>query len=164
MQLKRLDFTKNSFVANGKEYYFESGLSIARFREYQKLEKEAGFSMTFKSIVETLRSMYDLMNTLQFVQASVTLDNLMSGITKIQEKEPTLLKMAALFINTIDEDRTSITPERIALKIEDWAQEYDIRDFFHYALNTINGFTEIYDNAILATSQMEKKLKNQSQK
>lgn len=152
-QLKRIDFEKGVFVANGTTYFIESDMSIARFRQYQMLEKEAAFSTTFAAMFAELRAIYDLMNDIQFVKAAVKLDNLMSGVKKLEEKEPTLLKMAALFINTEDEDRTTITKDQISKKIEDWATEYDVRDFFHFALNTIQGFTEIYKNVTQATSQ-----------
>lgn len=159
-QLKRIDFTKNSFIANGKEYFIESGLSISRFCEYQILEKEAAFSTTFSGMFGELRGVYDLLNSVKFVEASVKLDNLMSGISKLQEKEPTLLKMAALFINTADEDRSTITADQITRKIEDWSHEYDVRDFFTFALSTIKGFTEVYSNGTQNTlAQTETKRK-----
>lgn len=81
----------------------------------------------------------------------------MSGIVKLQEKEPTLLKMAALFINTKDEDRASITQDQISRKIEDWSQEYDVRDFFQFALSTIKNFTAVYSSATQNTLQDQTK-------
>lgn len=150
-QLKRIDFTKTSFIANGKEYFIESGLSISRFCEYQILEKEAAFSTSFSGMFKDLRDIYDLMNSIKFVEASVKLDNLMSGVSKLQEKEPTLLKMAALFINTANEDRATITADQITRKIEDWSHEYDVRDFFNFALSTIKGFTQVYSSATQST-------------
>jgi len=146
-ELKRLDLSKQSFVANGTTYYIESGLSIERFCEYQILEKEAAFSMSFKKIFENLKDVHRLMNEVKFVEAAVKLDNLMRGVAKLEEREPTLLKMCALFINTEDEDRTTINNDMIVKKIEDWKKEYDIRDFFQLALNTVDGFLEIYANA-----------------
>lgn len=146
-ELKRLDLSKQSFVANGTTYYIESGLSIERFCEYQILEKEAAFSMSFKKIFENLKEVHRLMNEVKFVEAAVKLDNLMRGVAKLEEREPTLLKMCALFINTEDEDRTTINNDMIVKKIEDWKKEYDIRDFFQLALNTVDGFLEIYANA-----------------
>lgn len=152
-ELKRIDFSQPFFISNGTTYYIESGMSINRFRHYQILEKEAAFSTTFASMFAELRTIYDLMNSIQFVKASVKLDNLMSGVGKLREKEPTLLKMAALFINTKDEDRTTITEELISKKIEDWATDCDIRDFFQFALNTIQGFTSVYEAVTRDISQ-----------
>lgn len=146
-ELKRLDLSKQSFEANGTTYYIESGLSIERFCEYQILEKEAGFGLSFKKIFDNLKDLHKLMNEVKFVEAAVKLDNLMRGVAKLEEREPTLLKMCALFINTEDEDRTTINNDMIVKKIEDWKQEYDVRDFFRLALNTVDGFLEIYANA-----------------
>lgn len=153
-KLKRLDLSKDSFEANGKTYFIESGLSISRYKDYQILEKEAGFSMDFKGMFGELRAIYDLLNGVKFVEASVKLDNLMTGVSRLQEKEPLLLKMCALFINTADEDRRTITADQISRKVDDWAQEYDVRDFFHLALNTINGFTDIYSGVSQHISEM----------
>lgn len=156
-ELKRLDLSKQSFVANGVTYYIEQALSIERFCEYQILEKEAGFGMTFKKIFENLKELHGLMNNIKFVEASVKLDNLMRGVAKLEEREPTLLKICALFINSAEEDRTSINGDMITKKINDWKEEYDVRDFFTLALNTVDGFIEIYANATQIISKAEKK-------
>lgn len=159
MELKRLDMTKQSFVANGTTYYIESGLSIERFCEYQILEKEAGFGLSFKKIFENLKDLHGLMNNMKFVEAAVKLDNMMTGVAKLEEREPTLLKICALFINAKDEDRTTINNDTIVKKIEDWKKEYDVRDFFTLALNMVDGFLEIYANAtqiISGSSKPEK--------
>lgn len=146
-ELKQLDTTKPSFVANGVTYHIESQLSIERFCEYQLLEKEAGFGMSFKKIFENLQDLHKLMNGVKFVEAAVKLDNLMRGVAKLEEREPTLLKICALFINTEDEDRAVINNDMIVKKIDDWKQEYDVKGFFTLALNTVDGFMEIYANA-----------------
>lgn len=111
-----------------------------------------------------LRGVYDLLNGVKFVEASVKLDNLMSGIKKLEEKEPTLLKLCALFINSKDEDRTSINQDQISRKIEDWATEYDVRDFFSFALTTIKGFTQVYSNVTQVISQVNQTTENEKSK
>lgn len=146
-ELKRLDLNQPSFEANGVTYYIESALSIERFCEYQILEKEAGFGLSFKKIFENLKELHALMNGVKFVEAAVKLDNLMRGVAKLEEREPTLLKICALFINEKEEDRTIINNDMIVGKIANWKKEYDIRDFFTLALNTVDGFLEIYANA-----------------
>ena len=143
-ELKRLDLKKGSFEANGVLYKIETGLSIERFCEYQILEKEAGFGVTFKKVFENLAELHKLMNDIKFVEAAVLLDNIMRGVAKLEEREPTLLKICSLFINSEEEDRTTITDDLISKKIDDWKTEYDVRDFFTLALNTVDGFLEIY--------------------
>lgn len=145
-ELKRLDLTKPRFKANGVHYNIEGGLSIERFCMYQILEKEAGFGVSFKSVFTNLQKLHSLMNNVKFVEAAILLDNMMRGVAKLEEKQPTLLKMCALFINADDEDRSTISEDMIAKKINDWKAEYDVRDFFQVALNTMDGFLEIYNN------------------
>ena len=142
-QLKKLDKTARSFEANGKIYYVETELSIERFHEYQIYEKEAGFGLSFKSMVETIRDAYTDLNQMKAADASVKLHDLLAGITKTAEKEHVLLKICALFMNTEDEDRGTINDDMIARKIEDW-KEYDVNGFFWQALNTVDGFFQIY--------------------
>lgn len=143
-QLKTLDPQARSFEANGKKYFIETKLSIARFHEYQIFEKEAGFSMSFASMVDAIKEAYQDLNQLKAADASVKLHNLLAGISKVAEKEHVLLKMCALFINTEDEDRGEIDDDLITSKIEDWKNEYEVNGFFMLALNTVNGFLRIY--------------------
>lgn len=164
-ELKRLDMTKPSFEANGVTYHIESGLSIERFCEYQILEKEAGFGVTFKKVFDNLKELHGLMNEVKFVEAAVKLDNMLRGVAKLEEREPTLLKICALFINTAEEDRTTINNDMVVKKIEDWKKEYDIRDFFTLALNTVDGFLEIYANATrIISGETKKPAANRSEK
>lgn len=143
-ELKVLDKNARSFEANGKTYYIETQLSIARFHEYQIYEKEAGFGLSFKAMVETLKESYQDLNQMKAADASVKLHNLLAGITKTAEKRHVLLKICCLFMNTKDEDRSIINDDIIAEKIEDWS-EYDVNGFFMQALNTVDGFFQIYN-------------------
>lgn len=152
-ELKRIDFEKGIFEANGKKYFIESQMSIERFCEFQIYEKEAGLGMPFKKIYENLQTVYQDLNATKFADASVRLNDLMHGVAKLDEKEPAALKICALFMNTEDEDRSVITNDMIVKKIEDWKKEYDMRDFFWFALDTVNGFMEIYNRDFRNTSE-----------
>lgn len=155
-ELKRLDLSKPSFTANGKEYFIENSFSIERYCEYQALEKELGFGLSFRGLYENLTKMYDLMNKVKFVEASVLLNDTISGIAKIEEREPTMLKLCALFINTKDEDRATINPDLMMEKMNDWkAEGIDVRDFFTLALNTMDGFIEAYKKLTLNISEIQ---------
>lgn len=160
-KLKQLDPNVRSFVANQKTYYIETQLSIERFHDFQLYEKEAGFSMTFKSLVETLLEVYEDLNQMKVADASVKVHNVLSGITKVQEKEHPLLKICALFMNTEDENRDVITDDMIRTKIEDWAG-YDVGGFFTIALNSVNGFFKIYSDMLQIISANKPKTDNQT--
>lgn len=144
-ELKKLDPNQRSFVANGKTYHIETGLSISRFHMYQIYEKEAGFSLSFESMVSTLREAYQDLNTMKAADASVKINNLLAGLVNVAEKEHVLLKMCALFMNTDDEDRGKINDDMISRKIADWEDEYEVNGFFTQALSTVNGFFKIYN-------------------
>lgn len=143
-ELKKLNPEARSFDANGKTYYIESSLSIARFHQYQIYEKEAGFSLTFKTLVDELKAVYELLNTMKVADASVRINNVLVGTARLQEKESVLLKICALFMNLEDEDRGEINDDMISAKIEDWKNEYEVEGFFSRALNTVNGFFKHY--------------------
>lgn len=144
-ELKRIDFEKGTFEANGKLYTIEGALSIERYAELQILEKELAYGFTVKQIFEKLKILWDYLNKLKFAEAAVLVRDLMAGATRVAERTPTTLKICALFINTEDEDRTTINQDLINKKIEDWkAEGIDMRDFFRVASSSVNGFLEIY--------------------
>lgn len=146
---KRIDMTKTSFMANGKEYFITSHLSVSRFCEFQILEKEVAFSMTFDNVFKEINEACELFDGSKsfgdFAQARIKLDNLRRGIAKLEDKEPSALKLCTLFINAKDEDPSFWNNDLMTQKIEDWKIEgIDVSDFFQLALNTLNGFTDIY--------------------
>lgn len=144
-ELKRIDLNKGVFEANGHQYHIEGALSIERYAEFQILEKEMGYGMTFKGIYDKLEKIYTQLNKLKFADAAVELNNIMRGVAKLEEREPVVLKICALFINRADEDRTTINQDVITQKIADWkAEGVDMRDFFLVASNSVNGYLEIY--------------------
>lgn len=159
VKLKKLDPTARSFVAGGKEYFIETNLSISRFHDYQIYEKEAGFGMTFKDMFQNLLKLREDLNKVKFVDCAVRLDNLINGMAKLEEKEHTLLKMCALFMNTADEDRGEINADMISAKIEAWQNEYEVNGFFTQALSTVNGFLGIYSEMHQSISEALEKPK-----
>jgi hypothetical protein len=143
--LKRIDFEKGTFSANGKEYCIEGGLSIERYAEMQILEKELAYGFTVKGIFDKLRSLWDLLNKLKFAECVIIVNDLMRGAARVQERENAVLKICALFINYEDEDRTAFSQDLMNAKIKDWQTEgIDVRDFFAVALNSVSGFLEVY--------------------
>lgn len=143
-ELKTLDPTARSFTAGGETYYIETKLSIERYAEFQILEKEAGLGTTFENFYTAVSAAYQDLNQLKAADASVKLHNILAGCANLERKEPTLLKICALFMNTKDEDRTTVDEDLISSKIEAWSKEYDIAGFFRIALNTVSGFFKIY--------------------
>ncbi len=161
-ELKRIDFTKDTFEANGVSYFIEKGMSLKRFNEYQILEKETTFGMDFMKMFTLLGEIREAFNECRFIDGSVKLDNLQRGVAQIHTRSPAVMKMCALFINTKDENRQIITEQMIRSKMEDW-NEYDVRDFFTLALNGVKGFIDVYTNFSPIISAQDQVLKSKAE-
>ena len=151
--MKRIDFTKPSFMANGKEYFINGQLSIARFAEFQILELELGLSISFKKLNDELKELDEGISKLKIHELTVEdlykiqkrTRDLRTGVLKLQEKEHGALKLCALFMNTKDEDDTIWSNDLAVQKINDWkAEGYSMDDFFWQALNSVNGYLTTY--------------------
>jgi hypothetical protein len=143
--LKRIDLNTGIFEANGTRYTIEGALTIERYAELQVLEKELGYGLTFKAMFDKLHQAFNLLNKQKPADAAVLLNDMIRGMVKIQEREPVVLKICALFMNTADEDRSSFSQDMYNRKIADWkAEKLDMRDFFTVASNSVNGYIEIY--------------------
>ncbi len=152
MSLKKIDLQAGSFEANGKKYLIETTLSIGRYRKYEEIEIETGYGRSFKDLYDNVRQAYDDLNKSKPADASVKLYNLINGITDPKKKEPFVLRYCALFMNTEEEERASITDDQIQAKISDWQQEgLDIDPFFQFAIHSLPGFLDRYKK-LTATS------------
>lgn len=145
-QLKRINLEKGTFEAGGKTYTIEKGLSLERYVEHTVLEKELAFGTTLKGIFDKLMGLREHLNGAKFVDSAVVLDDILRGIARVEEREPTIYRICALFMNTPDEDRATINEDMITEKITAWkAEGLDVRDFFTVALNSVSGYFGIYE-------------------
>jgi hypothetical protein len=163
IQTKRIDMTKTSFMANGKEYFITSFLSVARFCEFQIFEKEFAYSTDLKSLFKEVSACHKLLkDAVNFGSVSdviIKLDNLQRGIARLEEKEPTALKLCSLFINTVDEDPGFWSVDLMNVKIEDFkASGIEMQDFFQLALTSQHSYIDIYKQMSDKFSTIEKKM------
>lgn len=145
MSTQKLEVGTKSFMANGKKYIVSETISIARFKQYEKLVPRLTFGLDFNQLFANLKTAFEALNKQQFANSAIILHNLMNGISKVEDDNrvnPALL-MASLMINREDED-VSVYNENIALdKINDWQVEgLDMMGFFQFSLSCINGFKE----------------------
>jgi len=147
MEVKRIDFSKNKFEANGRTYTVSGELCIDRFVEFERLQAHVGFGIDFKSIYATLKDAYDNLNKGKMADSAVLIHNLINGIaTNLDNREHPSLELCALFLNREGEDTKVFDPDVMKDKIEDWRKEgYAIEDFFQLAFNFVNGFIEAYN-------------------
>jgi hypothetical protein len=161
--LKRIDHTKGWFIANGKKYVVETGYSIERYAYYQRLSLEAGFGVAFSRMFAEWEEVIAEANELRFSDVVIRAYNMSRGIMNIEQNEPAVLKLCALFLNRPDEDRRFISDDLISDKIRDWKEEgIAIEDFFILATATISGFTEVYRKLSQTTTELAELLPAQS--
>lgn len=156
-KLKTIDLNEKSFKANGKTYFIESSISFERFLMYQKLEIECGYEVGFYGMFEKIKKIYALCNETKFADIAVLCHNLMTGISKVDERKVPALQMCALFINEENEDRKIINDDIVDRKLKDWdAEGLDILPFFQLAANSIHGFSSVYKEISQTISEKEK--------
>jgi len=149
MELKVIDLNQRSFKANGTEYFIEKSISQDRFLMYQKLQIELAYETGFAGMYKSLTKLYELLNQQKFADCAVIAHNALNGIKTTEERRIPALELAALFVNTKDEDRKVITQDMVDVKLADWkAEGLDITPFFQLAISSITGFKEIYSELI----------------
>ena len=147
MEIKRLDFSKDSFIANGKEYFIRNTMTVERFSQFEKLQNHYAFGLSFSQIHDKLKDAVDFANKGKGVEAWNVIFNLKEGIVyRIEDRMHPALLLCSLFMVTENEDITKWDEQLAKHKIEDWKKEgIDINDFFQFASNFVSGFIKIYD-------------------
>lgn len=154
----------DSFEAGGKKYIVHKSLNITRYREYERLQVIAGFGAEYTTLFNGMKKAYAELNTMKAADASVTLYNLMEGVTrKINKHNSPVLLMCSLFINTADEDLTKWSEPAANEKIADWeAAGFDMQGFFHLYLRWAQTFEVGLLSGLSTTSEIpESELQNQ---
>lgn len=147
MEVKELKLVDKKFTANGKEYIVSDKISINRYIEYQKLQPLLTFGTNFEEMFKQLKNAYNNLNKQNFADSAVIIHNILNNVSKVEESSRVhpALKMAAMFINTKEEDISVYDEEITKQKIEDWAKEgYSVSDFFTLSLNSISGFRQAF--------------------
>lgn len=157
-ELKRIDFSQNWFMANGKKYVIETEFSIERWVMKEEIEMEVQYGVSVREMFVAWEEVYGLANQQRFADIVIHAYNKIKGLEKFTEREPSMLKFCALFCNVDGEDRKVITSDMITQKINDWKSEgLAISDFFTLAANTSLGFIENYRKATAKFSNKEEK-------
>ncbi len=138
MELKKIDLTKKSFIANGVEYFIESEISIQRavYAEAAKIELETGMNVGKQT--EEWKKVYDTCNENKFADVAVTAYNNLRSFKNFYEDHSPVLRLCACYINYKDEDRRYISDDLINKKVNDWIEEgFSISGFFLLSLSIL---------------------------
>lgn len=147
--LRVIPFTQRTFKAGGHTYFVEEALSIERYKHFQRMEIELGFSMKFSEMIAKMHKAYNLANESKLADVSVLLHGILEGATFIGEKKPIALYVATLFINKSDEDRGTWSQTLAEEKLADWngrdgEKGIDINFFLAVALSKVENFDRIW--------------------
>ena len=162
---KSLDLLKTrTFQANGHTYHLVKEIPISRWREYEKLEPQLTYGLSFKEMQQQLTKAYNSLNSKEgrWADAAVIIHNILSGLKAIESEtrnHPALM-LAALVINREGEDAGVYNEALQIEKISDWEKEgYDVTPFFTFALISIQGFRESYLEFIASEMAKNESLK-----
>lgn len=152
------------FTANGVRYLVRTSLTITRFEQFEKLQVQVGYGVTFKELFQNIRKAYDHLNgnTVKPMDAGVVLYNIMNGVkNNIDDREHPILQLCALFMCTEDEDVTVYDSALTTKKINNWKTEgIEMNDFFSFASALVQGFTPDLGEVSLNISEANKVLKD----
>lgn len=118
------------FETPNHKYFIHKSMSVERFKAYQKMQIELGYSIGFSGIYNALIRAYELLNKQQFADAAVLLHNSASSMKGMDEREHPVMVMCALFINREGENVDVVDEAVIQDKIDDWKQSGVPMDFF----------------------------------
>lgn len=155
METKAIPAGTGEFIANKRKYIVKNSLSIARFKEYEKLVPQLTLGTGFEEMFASLKKAYAYLNSPQPkpLDAGIIIHNLMNGIAGINDGKRIhpALKMAALVIDREDENPAVYDEQLMLEKINDWHVEgLDATSFFALSLSSIQGFNEELNRSILA--------------
>ena len=162
----QIDFEKGYFFGkSGRKYVFLDSLPIDYFIQYQMLIPEVTYGVEFVTLAKTLKGAYEALTSGNEILkahriASDLLFNQMAAIKSFTDtsRHQAILRMAALWIVTEDEDLTQYDQRVADQKIEDWkATGLAMTDFFLLCGQKIDYFKEIYLEFHQRSEDLEKK-------
>ncbi len=126
-----------SFMANGKKYFIEKKVSIARRMICDELVVEVSGGGNMGNNFNDWKKVYELSNGMKFADIVVLAYNRMEGVKKWKENHDPVMALCALYINEEKEDRRFLSQEQIKAKIADWEAEGIEYAFFLNMANSL---------------------------
>lgn len=159
--LKEIDFTQKVIPANGKKYKILSELSIARFKELDKMEVEFFYGFDMQGLFNKLKESFEDLNKNKPADASVKLHNLMRGVAdKVDGRVHVVMRICSLFLVTDDENINEWNEDLAREKEKDWAAEgYSMSSFFSLVASFLPGYLQAYKEVSETTSRETRKKK-----
>lgn len=117
------DLSANSFKsASGKKYIVYPSITTCRFEVLETLMVEMENLTSPSGFREESVAVYDLLNKGKFADAAVKQNNIINGVSRIQNGQPhPLLTICSLFICPAEENQAEWSEAEAQEKIKDWA-------------------------------------------
>lgn len=162
-EAKELDFTKESFEANGTTYWYFGSIEkfgIDRYVAWQDHEPTMTFGKSFQQVHGELGKGIELINKQKAVQGYSILYNLYENIgDNMDGRIDNILRGCCYFMVTEGENLNELSEATIKTKITDWKKEgIAYQSFFSFALGSIPGYMKAY------LEHSRKSLKQENQK
>lgn len=160
-EVKRLDFNKIEFEANGHKYYLESEITTERYKWYEKYSLELAYGLDFASVHNNLGNIIKIFNDGKDVEAKAGLYNMYTSLkTRLEDRSDRALRLCTLFILREGENPAEYDLKLANEKIKDWeAEGYSMNDFFTLAFNLIPGLLKALEESSQISLENQEKEK-----
>lgn len=169
--LKRIDFKKGYFDANGVRYHIYDSVSFGRYKEYVKFQHYFAFGAL---PADHIKFIDFAIQQLSGPLTGMTIHKVLENAINVKEAYSDFIdneydryfEFCTLFVNREDEDLTTWTKSLAASKIDDWNKSLiDPADFFFLAGNMSSELRRKYSLLphVAASDPDDKEAKRSSQ-
>lgn len=153
-QIKSLDPSARSFVANGRKYIVNEQLTLDGFQKLEELRIEVETGNSAKDMLNLNQRAYSAMNAGKNADAAVHLYNSINISERIIEgRSPAWLLSLALFARPEGADVTTWSEADAETWIQDWKEEgYSARDLFFCLVKLRTEYDNSFSPVIQGTS------------
>lgn len=159
MDLKKIDFTKSTIEgSDGVIFKISDSLSLERYKKFELLQSKLGYGIDFENINNKINEAITLNNKGKATEGWTILVNMRDQIgISLEKRIPTAMDICMLFINTLNEDLTTIDEQHMQWKLTNLEKAgYDAQSFFQLAANSVSGFMDALTRTFQITSNLEK--------
>jgi hypothetical protein len=126
-------------------------MTAYRFEVFERLQVEMEHLTSLSAFRDELTAVYDSLNKSKPADAAVKINNLLNGVSRIQNGQPhPLLMICTLFICEESEDQSKWSEAEAQEKVQDWAN-VDVGFFLASAKRLFSRFMNDYATVFLNT-------------
>jgi hypothetical protein len=152
-----LNVNESSWVINGTTYFKAKRIGTERFQILERQEIQFGYAATFKGIFDKLVEAYNYGNQRKDLDLGVTLKNVLTGMTNVDNSITYAFEMCTLLLNHEGENLREYTEETRLKKLKDFKEGgIDAAFFFELAAKSVPGFLAAFNQIARGTLDIPK--------